>query len=90
MSTNKQKDMKNLAQTTYDQAQKNIQMLELQIKQCREEVSKNSTSSDGFWQNEIKELKKAAYENLEIAEAMQAIMKKQTKHTGASTMLLLD
>tara|TARA_Y100000385_G_scaffold128194_1_gene133463 strand:+ start:532 stop:744 length:213 start_codon:yes stop_codon:yes gene_type:complete len=68
--------MKNLAQTTYDQAQKNIQMLELQIKQCREEVSKNSTSSDGFWQNEIKELKKAAYENLEIAEAMQAIMKK--------------
>lgn len=76
MSTNKQKDMKNLAQTTYDQAQKNIQMLELQIKQCREEVSKNSTSSDGFWQNEIKELKKAAYENLEIAEAMQAIMKK--------------
>ena len=72
----KQKDMKNLAQTTYDQAQKNIQMLELQIKQCREEVSKNSTSSDGFWQNEIKELKKAAYENLEIAEAMQAIMKK--------------
>lgn len=76
MSTNKQKDMKNLAQTTYDQAQKNIQMLELQIKQCREEVSKNSTSSDGFWQNEIKELKKAAYENLDIAEAMQAIMKK--------------
>lgn len=76
--------MKNFAQITQDQAESNIEGIQLQINQCYAEIGRqslmtqrerNRRPSNGFWQDEIKELKKAAYENIKIVEAMDFIIK---------------
>lgn len=76
--------MKNFAQTTKDQAEHNIAAIQLQVTKCYEELGRqsfmtqrerNRRPSDGFWQDEIKELKKAAAENINIVEAMDFIIK---------------